>query len=73
MLQGFSGLPMNLTRIAPLIITNLKLKYLAKTKREREATIAAGQGVCPSSSSSLPRLAVYGHYASVSLRIVQAR
>eukprot|EP00051_Salpingoeca_urceolata_P007129 m.94605 g.94605 ORF g.94605 m.94605 type:complete len:926 (+) comp15127_c0_seq3:258-3035(+) len=42
LLLAFSGFPIQMLRIAPLIISWIKLKWLAKTKREREAAVAPG-------------------------------
>lgn len=46
MLQALASVPMDLLRIVPLIITKLKLRYLAKTRREIGETIAGGSGAC---------------------------
>ena len=44
MLQALSVIPGDLLRLVPLIVTNIKLKYLAKTQREKDEVVQAGAG-----------------------------
>jgi hypothetical protein len=44
MLQGLGGMPMGVLRLVGLIIVRIKLKYLNKTTRDKEAILASGSG-----------------------------
>ena len=44
LLQGLAGIPSDLLRLVPLIITQVKLKLLGKTARDRAQIINDGNG-----------------------------
>jgi hypothetical protein len=44
MLQGLGGMPMGILRLVGLIIVRIKLRFLNKTSRDREAILASGSG-----------------------------
>jgi hypothetical protein len=44
MLQGLGGMPTDLLRLVPLIVTQLKLRFLGKTERDRVTIIDGGNG-----------------------------